>query len=121
MEMDITDCSVDCFFLGAVNDDVSCVSMNVPVRSDCHSVSVAEGTASVFRGVRPAAGEGAGPGPAEGGRVPVCAQRNARQDPRYGEGQLLQVHTSLFITRLTNPSFICMLNNLSAEELVTTR
>lgn len=51
---------------------------------------VVEGSASVLWGVRPAAGEGACAGPAEGGRVSVCPQGDARQDPGYGKGILSQ-------------------------------
>lgn len=49
-----------------------------------------EGSPSVFGGVRPSAGERAGAGPAEGGRVSVRSQGDARQDPGYGTGVLLQ-------------------------------
>lgn len=45
-----------------------------------------ERAAAVLGGVGAAAGEGAGAGPSEGGRVSVCPQRDARQDPGHGEG-----------------------------------
>lgn len=45
-----------------------------------------EGAASVLGGVGAAAGEGAGAGPTEGGRVSVRPQGDARQDPGHGEG-----------------------------------
>lgn len=51
-----------------------------------HTCPVAEGSPSVLWGVCTAAGEGAGAGPAEGGRVSVCPQGHARQDPGHGEG-----------------------------------
>lgn len=52
---------------------------------------VVEGSPPVLRGVCPAAGERAGAGPAEGGRVSVCPQGDARQDPGHGEGEFPQV------------------------------
>ena len=53
---------------------------------------VVEGSPSVLWGVRSAAGERACAGQVEGGRVPVCSQGNARQDPGNGKGVLPQTH-----------------------------
>ena len=50
-------------------------------------VCVAEGARAVLGRLGPPAGEGAGPGQTEGGRVPVCPQRDAGQDPGHGEGE----------------------------------
>ncbi len=78
---------------------IFCSSLNVNIKDRQASTFVAvlncvcsctcpvvEGSPSVLWGVRSAAGERACAGPAERGRVSVCPQGDARQDPGYGKG-----------------------------------
>lgn len=77
-----------------------------------------EGGAAVLGGVDAAAGEGAGAGPSEGGRVSVCPQGDARQDPGHGEGGCLRVSSSPYTTPQVTVEPAVLRNHQGSDAIV---